>query len=308
MELKKEEIRTYRQLYQAGRKLLEEGEDAALDARLLLEEVCGTDLQTLLVFPERPVTEEEISAYEALLERRRRHEPTAMILGKTEFMGLPFIVTKDVLIPEQDTEVLVEQALSFIKSSQCQAPLKNDKPLKILDLCTGSGCILLSFLHHFGYAAEGVGCDLSERALSVAKKNEGKLRAAGLLSGEQKVEWKAGDLFAPLEDERFDMILSNPPYIPTKVIGTLPEEVRLGEPFMALDGGEDGLSFYRRIAGGIRFHLKPNGIIILETGYDQGESVPRIFRDAGYEDIRVVKDYGGNDRVVIIRTGNNGYV
>ena len=284
-----ETCKTYRELYEEGRRILEQAglPDAALDARFLLEEVCGTNLQTLLVFPEKKVTEEEVNQYRAFVQRRKDREPTAMILGEWDFMGLTFRLNKSTLIPEQDTEVLVETALEELKR---RGP--GEAPLRILDLCTGSGCILLSLLHELRNAC-GLGTDLSEEALEAARENAVRL---GL---QERAAFRQGDLWEPVGDERFDLIVSNPPYVPTDVIPTLEPEVRCGEPYAALDGGEDGLVFYRRILKEAAGHLKPSGIIIVESGFDEAAQIAALMQDQKLRGIRTVKDYGGLDRVVL---------
>ena len=284
-----EACKTYRELYEEGRRILEQAglPDAALDARFLLEEVCGTNLQTLLVFPEKKVTEEEVNQYRAFVQRRKDREPTAMILGEWDFMGLTFRLNKSTLIPEQDTEVLVETALEELKR---RGP--GEAPLRILDLCTGSGCILLSLLHELRNAG-GLGTDLSEEALEAARENAVRL---GL---QERGTFRQGDLWEPVGDERFDLIVSNPPYVPTEVIPTLEPEVRCGEPYAALDGGEDGLVFYRRILKEAAGHLKPSGIIIVESGFDEAAQIAALMQDQKLRGIRTVKDYGGLDRVVL---------
>lgn len=284
-----EACKTYRELYEEGRRILEQTglPDAALDARFLLEEVCGTNLQTLLVFPEKKVTEEEVNQYRAFIQRRKDREPTAMILGEWDFMGLTFRLNKSTLIPEQDTEVLVETALEELKRRGL-----GEAPLRILDLCTGSGCILLSLLHELRNAG-GLGTDLSEEALEAARENAVRL---GL---QERAAFRQGDLWEPVGDERFDLIVSNPPYVPTEVIPTLEPEVRCGEPYAALDGGEDGLVFYRRIMREAAGHLKPSGIIIVESGFDEAPQIAALMQDQKLRGIRTVKDYGGLDRVVL---------
>ncbi len=284
-----EACKTYRELYEEGRRILEQAglPDAALDARFLLEEVCGTNLQTLLVFPEKKVTEEEVNQYRAFIQRRKDREPTAMILGEWDFMGLTFRLNKSTLIPEQDTEVLVETALEELKRRGL-----GEAPLRILDLCTGSGCILLSLLHELRNVG-GLGTDLSEEALEAARENAVRL---GL---QERAAFRQGDLWEPVGDERFDLIVSNPPYVPTEVIPTLEPEVRCGEPYAALDGGEDGLVFYRRIMREAAGHLKPSGIIIVESGFDEVPQIAALMQDQKLRGIRTVKDYGGLDRVVL---------
>lgn len=284
-----EACKTYRELYEEGRRILEQAglPDAALDARFLLEEVCGTNLQTLLVFPEKKVTEEEVNQYRAFIQRRKDREPTAMILGEWDFMGLTFRLNKSTLIPEQDTEVLVETALEELKRRGL-----GEAPLRILDLCTGSGCILLSLLHELRNAG-GLGTDLSEEALEAARENAVRL---GL---QERAAFRQGDLWEPVGDERFDLIVSNPPYVPTEVIPTLEPEVRCGEPYAALDGGEDGLVFYRRIMREAAGHLESSGIIIVESGFDEAPQIAALMQDQKLRGIRTVKDYGGLDRVVL---------
>lgn len=279
-----EEI-TYRALYSEGAAalsaVLEEEREAQLDARLLLEHVCGTSLQTLLLDGNRSVSGPEAELYKTLIERRCTREPLAYILGKWDFMGLEFGVSSDVLIPEQDTENLVEEVMREV----CDGD-------RILDLCTGSGCILLSLLH-YSNGSTGVGTDLSEDAVAAARKNACRLGLS------DRSDWRTGDLFEALKPgERFDIIVSNPPYIRRKTIRELAPEVRIHEPRMALDGGEDGLDFYRRIIPGAADHLVTGGMLFLEIGYDQAEQVSALMEDAGYYEIRTIKDYGGNDRIV----------
>lgn len=279
-----EEI-TYRALYSEGAAalsaVLEEEREAQLDARLLLEHVCGTSLQTLLLDGDRSVSGPEAELYKTLIERRCTREPLAYILGKWDFMGLEFGVSSDVLIPEQDTENLVEEVMREV----CDGD-------RILDLCTGSGCILLSLLH-YSNGSTGVGTDLSEDAVAAARKNACRLGLS------DRSDWRTGDLFEALKPgERFDIIVSNPPYIRRETIGELAPEVRIHEPRMALDGGEDGLDFYRRIIPGAADHLVTGGMLFLEIGYDQAEQVSALMEDAGYYEIRTIKDYGGNDRIV----------
>ena len=287
----------YRDLYEEGKRILEEVPlaDAALDARLLLEEVCGTDLQTLLVYPGTQVSDADCARYRSFIERRRLREPAAMILGTWDFMGLTFRVTKDTLIPEQDTEVLVETALSCCQNfpGRGKESSSGKAPLRILDLCTGTGCILLSLLH-FLPEAEGIGTDLSGEALLIASENAGRL---GL---EDRSRFFQGDLWEALPDpgERFDLIVSNPPYVPTDVIPTLAPEVRCGEPLIALDGGADGLAFYRRIFKRAPEHLSGEGLILVEAGFEEAAAIRALMEESGLCVLRTVKDYGGLERVV----------
>ncbi len=275
---------TYYEVYREGAARLGEAdiEEAELDARLLLEFVCGTDRNTLLVHGERDVSEEEYGRYCGLIERRAVHVPLQHLTGEQDFMGLTFLVNKDVLVPRQDTEVLVEEAMKHLHDG-----------MRILDLCTGSGCILLSLLH-YSNDCEGVGVDLSARALSVAGKNYEIQRTQ---RPDMKARFLEGNLFEGLED-RFDMIVSNPPYIKTDVIDTLMPEVREYEPVMALDGGTDGLAFYRRIAGDAGAYLNGGGMLFFEIGCEQAADVCKIMEAAGFREVEVVKDFAGLDRVV----------
>ncbi|MDO4284673.1 MAG: peptide chain release factor N(5)-glutamine methyltransferase [Eubacteriales bacterium] len=278
---------TYRELYEEGAAMLAAAgiPEARLDARLLLEDVCGTDTQTLLAHGERPVSDSECARYEGVTARRAAREPLAYIVGEQEFMGIPFYVTPEVLIPNQDTEVLVEEAMRELSGG-----------MRILDLCTGSGCILLSLLR-YSSGCSGVGTDLSEAALAVAERNAERMALS------EQVEWRCGDLWDAVQPELFDIIVSNPPYIPTAVIGTLAPEVRSAEPYQALDGGEDGLVFYRRIIGEAARHLRIGGKLFLEIGYDQSRAVTELLREAGFLEIETRQDYGGLDRVVRAERG-----
>ena len=275
----------YKDLYAEGVLALSscgiEEREAKLDARLLLEFVCGTDLQTLLLSGDTPVSSENADRYRELLALRTKRVPLSYLTGSRDFMGLTFEGNRDVLIPEQDTENLVEEIMKELCGGE-----------KILDLCTGSGCILISLLR-YSNGTSGIGTDLSDRALEVALRNAARLEVA------HRPAWRQGDLFEAVgEEERFDVIVSNPPYIRSDVIGELAEEVRAHEPRLALDGGEDGLSFYRKIIPGAVRHLVPGGILYLEIGFDQAQAVSELMREAGYYDVKVIRDYGGLDRIV----------
>lgn len=269
----------YEVLYRLGTERLKEAriEEAALDARLLLEEVCGTDRNYLLVHGNEPVTEDQYECYVNYIERRRHHIPLQHILGYQEFMGLHFAVTQDVLIPRQDTETLVEEVMRNLHDG-----------MHILDMCTGSGCILLSILKYSNDCV-GVGVDLSEKALTVAKENA---RALGL-----NAEFIQSDLFENVSG-KYEIIVSNPPYIPSRVIPTLMEEVREHDPWMALDGKEDGLYFYREIIRQAGEYLYPGGMLFFEIGCEQAADVSRYMKEAGYREVAVCKDLSGLDRVV----------
>lgn len=271
----------YREAYETGKGALAAAgiEEAELDARLLLEEICGTDRNTLLVHGDRNVTEEELAQYKEMLEKRSAHIPLQQIIGRQSFMGLDFYVDENVLIPRQDTELLVEEALQELHDG-----------MRILDMCTGSGCILLSLLK-YSNDCEGIGADISEEALKVAERNRVQL-------GLENAAFIRSDLFEAVEG-KFDLLVSNPPYICSDVIDTLMPEVREHEPRQALDGSADGLHFYRRILAECRTYLKPGGILLFEIGYDQGEAVKRLMEENGFLEVEVKKDYGRLDRVVL---------
>lgn len=294
----KRESQIYMEVYREGAAQLTEAgiEEAGLDARLLLEFVCGTDRNTLLAHGDRAVSDEEHERYEALIAARAAHTPLQHLTGEQEFMGLTFVVNNKVLIPRQDTEILVEEVLKNLHDG-----------MRILDLCTGSGCILLSLLQYSNDCV-GVGVDLSAEALTVAKENYERLSSA---RPEMKAYFLEGDLFEALErrttteygetdsmGERYDIIVSNPPYIETDVIGTLMQEVREHEPVMALNGGVDGLTFYRRIVQGAGGYLTRGGLLFFEIGCEQAASVREIMEKAGFCAVTVVKDFAGLDRVV----------
>lgn len=269
----------YRKLYDQGVASLKEAqiEEAALDARLLLEEVCGTDRNELLVHGDRLVTKKQYDDYINYIEMRRRHIPLQHILGYQEFMGLRFKVTPDALIPRQDTETLVEEVMRNLHDG-----------MHILDMCTGSGCILLSLLRYSNDCV-GVGCDLSEKALKVARENARHLSL--------EAEFIQSNLFENVNG-KYEIIVSNPPYIPSKVIPALMEEVKDHDPLMALDGGEDGLHFYREIIKRAGEYLHPGGMLFFEIGCSQAEDVCRYMKEAGYKEVLVCKDLSGLDRVV----------
>lgn len=269
----------YTEAFLMGMQKLKEAEigEAQLDARLLLEEVCGTDHNTLLCHGDREVSEAEEEQYRKALEQRAVHVPLQHLLGYQDFMGLRFQVNEYVLIPRQDTEILVEEAMRYLHDG-----------MRILDLCTGSGCILLSLLH-YSNDCEGVGVDISQEALWVAAQN------AELL--DIKADFLKSDLYEKVTG-KFDLLVSNPPYIERKVIPTLMEEVREYDPYIALDGGEDGLDFYRRIIGGAQDYLKRGGQILMEIGSGQAKAVSELLREAGFKEIDVCRDFAGLDRVV----------
>ncbi|WP_408070616.1 peptide chain release factor N(5)-glutamine methyltransferase [Butyrivibrio sp. JL13D10] len=267
--------------------------EASLDARLLLEHACGTDHNTLLSHGDMEVDEDKVSVYREMIDKRMDRIPVAYIIGSCEFMGIDFNVTGDVLIPNQDTETLAEETLRYIYDG-----------MSVLDLCTGSGCIALSLLKYTN-ETRAVGTDLSDAALLIADKNAEKLgfadrfRAvkADIFPDDMELS-TAQESLGMAKGDKFDIIVSNPPYIPTSVIDTLEPEVKTYEPYMALDGSEDGLLFYKRIIPGAKEFLYKSGYLLLEIGYDQGSAVKELMEQNGYKDVQVIKDLGGNDRVV----------
>ena len=276
---------TYRECYEQGCRTLQAAgiEEAALDARLLLEAVCGTDRNDLLVHGEQPVAPEAEEKYLNWIRQRAEHIPLQQLTGEQGFMGLTFSVNEHVLIPRQDTEILVEEVLKELHDG-----------MRVLDMCTGSGCILLSLLH-YSNDCEGLGVDLSAEALEVAGRNVLKVLTP---EKAEHAHFLQSDLFEKVEG-KFEIIVSNPPYIATKELEGLMPEVRDHEPRMALDGTEDGLYFYRRIIEEAGKHLVSSGMLFFEIGYDQGQAVSELMRTEGYCDVQVVQDYAGLDRVVL---------
>ena len=280
----------YKEIYLWGSKQLEQAGvgEASLDARLLLEYICHTNRNTLLVYGDREVSDEEEKEYRNAIKMRSSRIPLQHITGVQEFMGLEFKVNRHVLCPRQDTECLVEEVMRFLHDGS-----------RILDMCTGSGCILLSLLHYSNHCS-GIGADISEDALKVAAENVqniGKMERPNPWTTDT-VKLIQSDLFSEISEEKFDIIVSNPPYIASGVIPTLMEEVREHEPMSALDGSEDGLFFYREIVKESRPYLKKEGMLFFEIGYDQGVAVSEMMKEAGFKEVKVVKDFAGLDRVV----------
>ena len=275
-------IFTLRNLYRDGTICLEKAgiADAKLDAWYLLEYETKISRAMFLADPDKEVEKDKAEHYRKDIETRAQRIPLQHITGEQEFMGLDFKVNEHVLIPRQDTEILIEEVLKEAGGK---------KGLCILDMCTGSGCILLSLLTHLK-EAEGTGADLSKEALKVAERNGKDLGISA--------QWINSDLFE-LVSGKYDILVSNPPYIQTEVIEGLMEEVKFHEPRMALDGREDGLYFYRRITRQAGNYLNPQGILAFEIGYDQGEAVAQLMKEQGYTEVKVIQDLAGLDRVVI---------
>lgn len=272
-------------LYLEGQQILKEQgiTEYSIDAWYLLEYVTGITKASYYANPCRELTEEQARRYRNCIEKRSRKIPLQHITGEQEFMGYTFRVNEHVLIPRQDTEILVEEALKKIGSG-----------MHILDMCTGSGCILLSLLkmkqeRYSVRDLKGTGVDVSEEALKVAKENAKHLSVEAV--------FLQSDLFTQVEGV-YDVIVSNPPYIETGVIEELQEEVRLHDPYIALDGKEDGLFFYRKIIKESIAYIKRGGWILFEIGYDQAEAVAELLKKSGYGQVSVKKDLAGLDRVV----------
>ena len=258
-------------------------QSARLDAEVLLSHVLRQERIYLYVHFDEPMEQNELSKFREYVKKRAQHVPIAYIIGEREFMGLPFKVTKDTLIPRPDTEILVENVLNNVDK---------DKEIEIVDIGTGSGAIILSLLVNLP-KAQGKTVDISSKAIEVAKENAVNLQV------NDRCEFFVGDLFAPLNDNKFDVIVSNPPYIPQKDIATLEDDVKEYEPVSALTDGGDGLSYYRRLLSEGKAYIKENGFIALEIGIYQSNDVKQIAMDNGWKNIKIIKDYAGIDRVVL---------
>lgn len=283
-------MKTLRQLLKEGEQRLMENqiENSTMEARYLLEYICDLNWAQYLMQADTEADPQEERRYREAVERRCSHYPLQYILGTAGFMGLDFMVNESVLIPRQDTEVLVETVLE-----------KADIPGgKILDMCTGSGCILISLMA-LGSYGRGVGADISEDALRVARMNGIFNRENWEKNGRgaNDILWLQSNLFEKVSG-RFDVIVSNPPYIPAAVIETLMPEVRVYEPRLALEGADEGLEFYKKIAGAAEAYLKPEGWLFFEIGCEQAEEVSGILMENGFRNIHTVKDLAGLDRVV----------
>lgn len=304
----------YRELRQEGaRRLRDHGvPDPDFDARELLFFASGMDYQTYIL-KESEDADEIREAYLALIDRRAAREPLQHLTGFQDFMGYEFKVSKDVLIPRQDTETLVMEAEKDLRSRTGERSgegfgesseegfkgrsEKSSGEIRLLDVCTGSGCIILSLVLRNidripGLSAEA--SDLSEQALAVAEEN------AERLGVRDRVVFHQGDLFQFNDpgSSSYDLIVSNPPYIPSDVIPGLMPEVRSGDPILALDGGKDGLSIYRRLIPGAYERLKNGGALYLEIGFDQAKAVTDLMEKAGFTEVRTIQDLAGNDRVI----------
>lgn len=266
-------------------------DSADLEARWIVVHVTGATIVDIMATPDTPVTAAQIQAAEDILKRRLAGEPLSRIFGEREFRGLPFYLSPDTLDPRPDTEVLVEAALAYAATLT--------EPPRILDMGTGTGCILLSLLHALPNAY-GVAVDLSPGAVDVARQNA---RRHGV---ESRADIRCGSWFEPIRaDEQFHIIVSNPPYIRESVIESLSPEVKNHDPILALSGGFDGLAAYKAIMGDLKKHLFSGGRAFFEIGFDQAEDLARLVDDSHATLIRTQADYGGNPRVVEITYGEN---
>lgn len=290
----KQRISNAQKIYREGVRLLADAgiEEADIDAWYLLEHILSITRAAYYAHPDLELNVEQEEAYFSLIRKRAQRIPLQHITGEQEFMGYPFYVNGHVLIPRQDTEQLVEEALKVLAHG-----------MRILDMCTGSGCILISLLkagrerrHIEGLY--GTGTDISQEALHVAEHNARLLLGGGgPEEGAGSARFCRGDLFENVEG-RYDLIVSNPPYIRTQDIEKLQREVRCHDPFIALDGREDGLHYYRRITAESTAHITEGGYLLFETGHDQALDVCTLLEQAGYRGIFVKKDLAGLDRVV----------
>lgn len=270
----------YRELYEFGCLQLKAADilDYKIDARLLIEFVCGTKAGDLFSKGDMEIAIEPEKEYKSLIEKRAAHIPLQHLTKVQGFMGLDFKVSPDVLIPRQDTETLVEAVLKEVHDG-----------MRILDMCTGSGCILLSLLH-YSNDCTGTGADISPEALKIARENAESL---GI-----EAEFTESDLFNNING-RYDILVSNPPYIKTCEIETLSPEVKDHDPFIALDGHESGLYFYERIINEAGAYLNRGALVAFEIGPEQGEAVSGLLKEKGYIGVEVLKDLCGNNRVVL---------
>ncbi|WP_134500120.1 peptide chain release factor N(5)-glutamine methyltransferase [Microvirga pakistanensis] len=268
------------------RTLSEAGfETAALDARLLLLSVLGIPATALITQPDVPLSAEEAERLEAAARRRLAHEPVARIVGEREFWGLPFVLSPETLVPRPDTETVVETVLGLLPDRQA--------PLLMADFGTGSGCLLVALLHELPQA-QGLGTDLSLGALRTARRN-------AWANGVGERSRFALSCWADAVTGRFDLIVSNPPYIASAVVPTLDREVRDHDPLLALDGGPDGLEPYRILLGAAKRLLIPGGLLAVEIGYDQAEDLRGLAAAHGLEILRIAHDLSDNPRCVAMR-------
>lgn len=273
------------------RRLKEAAIDTAdIDARLLVEAATGASRLDLLAATDRAIAADAVARLDDWIDRRAAGEPVGRILGTASFYGLDFALGPDTLEPRPDTETLVEVALAAVRSGRIAGASPDGTGLRLLDLGTGTGAIAVTLLARLPEAS-GLATDLSAGALDVARRNASRNGVGN------RLDFALGDFFAAANGS-FNLVVSNPPYIASDIIGDLDREVRLHDPRLALDGGPDGLDAYRAILGGIDDHLVPGGFLAVEIGWDQGESVATLFGTAGLTEIEVHRDLGDRERVV----------
>ena len=277
-----------KELLEIGRDRLKNLEymDPLKESVYILSEILKKDKSYIYINLHKWVDREEEQRFLELIDRRSKGEPISYIFSTKEFMGIDFFVEKGVLIPRPETEALVEYVLSYISNT-----FKGEN-IKVLDIGTGTGAIALS-IGKYSKNIEVLGIDISDIPIRVANENLSRLKL-------KNVAFRKSNLFENIkEDEKFSIIISNPPYIKTSLIENLQVDVREFEPKLALDGGEDGLSFYRKITKESKNFLLNNGMIIYEIGFDQGKSVEKILLDEDFIDIEIIKDFQGLDRIVL---------
>ena len=265
-----------------GTKMLTQAgiDEAELDARYILEYITGLNSAQYFIHSEDIIEKNKAEEFFRLIERRSKRIPLSYVIGTRDFFGLTFKVDENVLIPEQETELLVEEVI------------KHSEGKSVLDMCTGSGCIAIS-IALFGKPSKVAASDISEKALEVARENAKSLKAG-------EISFIQGDMFENVTD-KFDIIVSNPPYIETGEIDELMPEVRDYIPRLALDGDIDGLKFYRIISKEAVKKLNKNGRIFYEIGYNQSRAVASILLENGFTDVKIMKDYSGLDRIVMAK-------
>lgn len=279
--------KTIEQLLVEGKRLLKDAhiETWALDAEVLLSHILSFSRVQLFTNSKDKLLEEQEIKFKEYIYKRLQGMPIQYLTNEQEFMSLPLYVDESVLIPRQDTEILVETALNLINK---------EKETRILDLCTGSGCIGISMAYYAPYS-NIIGIDISDSALKVAEYN------AKINGVNDRISFVKSNLFNEVPNSlkgKLDMIISNPPYIPTKDIKMLMKEVREHEPSIALDGGQDGLDFYKLIIKDGKEYLKSGAILIFEIGYNQGKIVSQVLKSSGFKEVEIKKDLAGLDRVV----------
>lgn len=272
------------ELLSEGSKVLKSSgiDNARMEAQMILTKLIGKSKEWCMIHFEETISEEDCKTFQVIIEKRAKGEPLQYLLGEAYFMGLSFFVNEDVLIPRADTEILVENVMTRVETN---------KKVRLLDMCTGSGCIAVS-LKKYLKNAEVFAVDISQNALETAKRNA--------MENQVEVEFILSDCFANVPKIKFDGIVSNPPYLTESEMGVLQKEVTY-EPVLALAGGEDGLNFYRKIALKAKEYLIENGMLAFEIGYQQAEDVSAILKECDYQEIEVLKDYSGNQRVVIAK-------